>query len=70
MFDPINNEWIGENEGIPPDMEVLMEARAVAEGRDPQLEQGVAEALRLLGERPPTEIVPPPFPTPARGVGE
>ena len=66
VFDPIANEWIAENEGIAPDIEVWMTADAVAEGRDPQLERGVAEALRLLSENPPPSVVPPPFPTPAR----
>ena len=66
VFDPIANEWIAENEGIAPDIEVWMTAGAVAEGRDPQLERGVTEALRLLSENPPPSVVPPPFPTPAR----
>jgi tricorn protease len=59
--------WIAENEGIHPDIEVLMDARAVAAGRDPQLERAVQEALRLLqqqGGRP--SVTPPPFPTPSR----
>ena len=66
VFDPLENRWIAENEGIAPDIEVLMDARSVAEGRDPQLERGVQEALRLLQEAPAPAVVPPPFPTPAR----
>jgi tricorn protease len=57
--------WIAENEGVPPDIEVHMDARAVAEGRDPQLERGVQEALRMLSERPARPITVPPFPRPA-----
>jgi tricorn protease len=61
--------WIAENEGVPPDVEVRMDARSVAQGRDPQLERGVAEALRLLeAEGTPTVTVPP-FPRPARRPG-
>lgn len=58
--------WIAENEGVPPDIEVPLDARSVAAGRDPQLERGVAEALRLLGQSPVNRPQPPPFPRPAR----
>jgi tricorn protease len=66
VFDPVKREWIAENKGVPPDIEVLQDAKSVAEGKDPQLERGVKEALRLLAEKPPVEILPPPFSTPAR----
>ncbi|HSG48065.1 MAG TPA: S41 family peptidase, partial [Longimicrobiales bacterium] len=70
VFDPLNNRWVGENEGIPPDIEVIQDARSVAEGRDPQLERGVREALRLLEENPaPRNVTPPPYPTPSRRPG-
>lgn len=65
VFDPINNEWIGENVGIAPDIEVRQDAKATAAGRDVQLERGVQEVLKLLEEEGELEIVPPPFPTPA-----
>jgi tricorn protease len=69
VFDPIGGRWIGENEGIPPDIEVLIDARSAAEGRDPQLERGVEELLKLLPES--EEIVtPPPFSRPSRRPGE
>ena len=65
--------WIAENEGIPPDIEVLLDARSVAEGRDPQLERAVQEALRLLEARGPLQVTVPPFPRPGirptRGSG-
>ena len=61
VFDPINNQWVAENEGVPPDIEVRMDARSVAQGRDPQLERAVQEALRLLEENPVPEVTPPPF---------
>ncbi len=66
VFDPINNQWIAENEGVPPDIEVELDARTVAEGRDPQLERAVEEALRLVEEAGTIEVTPPPFPRPAR----
>jgi tricorn protease len=66
VFDPINNVWIAENTGVPPDIEVLMDAAAVAEGRDPQLERGVEEALRLLEAEGTHTVTPPPFSTHAK----
>jgi tricorn protease len=66
VFDPIKNEWIAENEGVAPDIEVRLSAKASAEGRLPQLDAAIAEALRLLRENPPIEVKPPPFPRPAK----
>ena len=66
VFDPINNRWVTENEGAPPAIEVLMDARAVAEGRDPQLERAVQEALRLVDELGPVTVTPPPFSKPSK----
>lgn len=61
---------IAENEGVPPDLEVRVTARDLAEGRDPQLERGVREALRLLELHGDIEVVQPPFPRPARRPGD
>jgi tricorn protease len=66
VFDPNKHEWIAENKGIPPDIEVLLDAKSVAAGRDPQLERGVTEALRLVAEKPALNVVPPPFSNPAK----
>ena len=69
VFDPVNNAWVAENEGVPPDIEVLLDARTVAQGRDPQLERAVQEALRLLEQNPLPRVTPPPFPSPSRRPG-
>lgn len=65
VFDPVNNKWVGENEGIAPDIEVLQDAASLSKGIDPQLEQAVQEALKLLEAQSEIQIVPPPYPTPA-----
>ncbi|MGB3542471.1 PDZ domain-containing protein, partial [Rubrivirga sp.] len=65
VFDPINNQWIGENEGIAPDIEVVLDAKSVAEGRDPQLERAVEVALDLLRQEPTPTVEPPAYPRPA-----
>lgn len=69
VFDPINNRWVGENMGIPPDIEVDLDARSAAEGRDPQLERAVQEALRLLEQEGTRTVTPPPFSRPAKRPG-
>ncbi|NNF04676.1 MAG: protease, partial [Rhodothermales bacterium] len=56
VFDPIENEWIAENEGVAPDIEVRLSAKALAEGRDPQLDRAIEEALQLLEENPPVDV--------------
>ncbi len=47
-FYDLNGQWAVEGEGIVPDIEVIQNPKLVLEGRDPQLEQGVEEAMRLL----------------------
>jgi tricorn protease len=47
-----DGQWDVEGKGVAPDIEVEDSAAAVIAGRDPQLERGVAEALRLLREHP------------------
>ncbi len=69
VFDPVAGAFIAENEGVPPDIRVWQDARAVAEGRDPQLERAVEEALRLLERNPVPAVEPPPFPRPSRPGG-
>jgi len=61
-----NGQWTAENEGVPPDIEVALDAKSVAAGRDPQLERGVAEALKLLEQHPVKAVPPPPFPVRAK----
>jgi tricorn protease len=68
VFEP-GVDWVGENVGIPPDIEVRMDARSVAAGRDPQLERAVAEVLEALEQSPPPPVELPPYPRPARRPG-
>ncbi len=41
---------------MPPDIEVLQDAPATLQGRDPQLERAVDEALKLLAAKPVDRI--------------
>lgn len=66
VFDPINNKWVAENEGVAPDIEVRQDAVSLSKGIDPQLERAVKEALKLLEQQGEIKITPPPFSTPAK----
>ena len=59
-----DGQWDVENIGVAPDILVEQTAADLNAGRDPQLERGVAEALRLLKEHP-VELKPEP-PAPDR----
>ena len=43
-----DGKWAVEGEGVSPDIKVIQDPKLVLEGRDPQLEKSVEEALRLL----------------------
>lgn len=59
FFTP-DGKWAVENEGVAPDIEVILNPLEVNAGRDPQLERGVAETLRKLRENPPPNYREPP----------
>ena len=57
-----NGRWDVENRGVPPDVEVEFDPKAVREGRDPQLEKAVELVMAELKKYPPTKVKRPPFP--------
>ena len=65
VFDPINNKWIAENEGVPPDIAVRQDAKSLSQGIDPQLERAVKEVLKMVEKQGEINVTPPPFSTPA-----
>ena len=58
----LHGEFEIENIGVPPDVEVEDDPKAVAAGHDPQLEKAVAIVLEELKKNPPAEFVVPPYP--------
>jgi tricorn protease len=62
FWDPDTNSWVAENTGIPPDIEVEQDPKAMREGRDPQLEKAVEVLLEALKKNPPPKHQRPPFP--------
>lgn len=66
VFGP-DRQFVAEGEGVPPDVEVLQDARATMQGRDPQLERAVQEAMGLVRTKGVTPPAPPAeFPVKAR----
>jgi tricorn protease len=57
-----NGRWDVENRGVPPDVEVEYDPKAVREGHDPQLEKAVELVMAELKKYPPTKAQRPPFP--------
>ncbi len=58
----LNAEYVVENHGIAPDIEVWQDPQAVRQGRDPQLDAAVAEAMRMLRRHPLPTYRRPPYP--------
>ncbi len=56
----LNGQWVVENEGVAPDIEVDNTPADLAAGRDPQLERGVAEVLKQIAAQRPVRPAPPP----------
>jgi tricorn protease len=54
-------EWVAENKGVPPDIEVDQDAAAVRAGRDPQLERAVAYLIDEMKKHPAPEYKRPPY---------
>lgn len=66
VFDPINNKWVAENEGVAPDIAVRQDAVSLSKNKDPQLERAVKEVLEMLKRQGEIKITPPKYSTPAK----
>jgi len=51
-FVSLEGEWAIENWGVDPDIEVENDPKSVIEGRDPQLERGIAEVMKKIEAEP------------------
>ena len=61
-FYNLEGKWDVENHGVPPDIEVEMDPKAVREGHDPQLEKAVEVVLEMLEKNPPPTYKRPAYP--------
>ncbi len=65
-FFDLDGQWAVENEGVAPDIEVEQTPKAVIAGGDPQLEEAVREAVRLLQTHKAQLRAEPPAPVRTR----
>ena len=59
----LNGDWVVENVGVSPDVEVIEWPKLIIAGGDPQLEKAVELALEELQRNPPK--APPTYRPPA-----
>ena len=62
VWDPVESQWIAENVGVAPDIEVEHDPELVRKGRDPQLEKAVETIMAELAKSPPKKPVRPKYP--------
>jgi tricorn protease len=53
MYDPRTGQWLVENHGVDPDIEVENDPHLMVQGRDPQLEKAIEWSLEQLKSNPP-----------------
>lgn len=61
-FYGLESNWLIENEGVAPDIEVDDDPALMVDGGDPQLDAAIAEAMRLLRQNPPSDPARPAYP--------
>ncbi|ESP93652.1 MULTISPECIES: S41 family peptidase [Pseudoalteromonas] len=58
-----DGNWIIENEGVVPDIEVIDRPELIQAGQDPSVERAVKELLKELEDNPKKKLTVPPAPT-------
>ena len=58
-----DGNWIIENEGVSPDIEVIDRPELIQAGQDPSIERAVQELLKELKANPKKTLIVPPAPT-------
>ncbi|MCP4657525.1 MAG: peptidase S41 [bacterium] len=48
----VDGSWVIEGHGVDPDIEIENDPKSILEGRDPQLERGVEEVMKMIRENP------------------
>ena len=56
-----DGHWFWEGEGVSPDIKVWDDPDILMQGRDPQIERGVEEVMKLVKENPPRMTPAPPL---------
>ena len=61
MWDPYKNDWVVENHGVDPDIEVDNLPEQMVAGRDAQLERAIQWTMDELRKNPPKKYQRPPY---------
>jgi len=61
MWDPKTQQWVVENHGVDPDIEVENPPDALVSGRDPQLERAIRYVTDELAAHPPVKPAKPKY---------
>ncbi len=61
MYDPRTGQWLVENHGVDPDIEVENAPDLMVKGHDPQLEKAIEWSLEQLKTNPPPTWKKPPY---------
>jgi tricorn protease len=62
VWDPAKSEWIAENVGVAPDIEVEQAPELVRQGKDPQLDKAIEVVMAELAKRPASAPKRPTYP--------
>ena len=57
-----DGQWVIENMGVAPDVEVEQDPALMRQGHDPQLERAVELAMEALAKKPLPKATKPPYP--------
>ena len=52
VWDPATSQWIAENTGVAPDIDVEQEPELVRQGKDPQLDKAIEVVMAALAKSP------------------
>ena len=64
VWDPATSQWIAENVGVAPDIEVEQDPALVRQGKDPQLDKAIETVMAALAKKPlPPAPKRPAYPT-------
>ena len=62
VWDPATSQWIAENVGVAPDIEVEQDPALVRQGKDPQLDKAIEVVMAALGKAPRVDPKRPAYP--------
>jgi tricorn protease len=62
--------WSIENKGVEPDIKVEYTPTDYIAGKDPQLDRGIEELMKMIQQKPVMRPEPPPFPEKFGGNGK